>query len=102
MGFEFAADLTEGLGGEGDALLLHVDEDGQEGGFDFVEDAGEAVGLDLRLEVLPKLQGDIGVFDGVVGKGLGIDASVVDVAVFFLSGDEVVETDGSIAESVLG
>ena len=102
MGFEFAADLTEGLGGEGDALLLHVDEDGHEGGLDFVEDTGESVGLDLWLEVLPKLQGDIGVFDGVVGEGLGVDAGVVDVAVFFLPGDEVVETDGGVAESVLG
>ena len=79
-----------------------MDEDGQEGGLDFVEDAGEAVGFDLWLEVLPKLQGDIGVFDGVVGEGLWVDAGVVDVAVFFLPGDEVVETDGGIAESVLG
>ena len=100
MGFEFAAGTGEGIGAEGDALPLDVDEDGEEGGLDFLKDTGQSVGLDLWLEVVPELEGDVGVFDGVVGQCCGIDSGVVDHVAFLLPGDEFVKTNGCIVEEV--
>ena len=75
---EVGADLGEEVGVEGDAFGFHLDEDGEEGGFDGLVDFGELVFFKEGGEVTGELEGDVGVFGCVLGEGFEGDSLHVD------------------------
>ncbi len=106
MFLELEAEVLEDGDVDGDADVFHAGEDGEQGGFDFSEDAILAAFGEEVAEEFGKLPGDVGVFGGVVlqfFRGLlGDVGHGVLAEEIVLTADEVRDGDGGVGEVGFG
>ena len=89
--------LPQGYGVDAHTVAFHVGQHGHEGHLDFLEQAAGAVLVELFLQDVFQLQGDVGVF-----AGIAVDVGGREVAHVFLlapfRADEFFDVDGLVFE----